>query len=78
MRVYGAASSDSPKSAPAELAASRIGGLTSVAGSSSGTLQIADDAVQESLLQAWRSLPSLRDPDRLDAWLRRLLVRQVR
>jgi RNA polymerase sigma-70 factor (ECF subfamily) len=35
----------------------------------------ADDAVQETLLRAWRDLPSLRDPDRFDAWLHRLLVR---
>jgi RNA polymerase sigma-70 factor, ECF subfamily len=32
------------------------------------------DAVQEALVRAWRDLPSLRDPDRFDAWLRRLLV----
>lgn len=34
----------------------------------------AQDAVQEALVRAWRSLPSLRDADRFDAWLRRLLV----
>jgi RNA polymerase sigma-70 factor, ECF subfamily len=33
------------------------------------------DAVQEALMRAWRDLPTLRDPDRFDAWLRRLLVR---
>ena len=33
-----------------------------------------DDAVQECLIRAWRELPRLRDPDRFDAWLRRLLV----
>ncbi len=33
-----------------------------------------DDAVQECLIRAWRQLPRLRDPDRFDAWLRRLLV----
>ena len=35
----------------------------------------AKDAVQESLIRAWRQLPTLRDPDRFDAWLHRLLVR---
>jgi RNA polymerase sigma-70 factor (ECF subfamily) len=35
----------------------------------------AKDAVQETLVRAWRDLPSLRDPDRFDAWLYRLLVR---
>jgi RNA polymerase sigma-70 factor (ECF subfamily) len=34
----------------------------------------AEDAVQEALVHAWRELPGLRDPDRFDAWLRRLLV----
>lgn len=35
---------------------------------------LAEDAVQETLVHAWRDLPRLRDPDRFDAWLRRLLV----
>ena len=35
---------------------------------------LAQDAVQESLIRAWRDLPGLRDPDRFDAWLHRLLV----
>jgi RNA polymerase sigma factor (sigma-70 family) len=35
----------------------------------------AKDAVQEALVRAWRDLPTLRDPDRFDAWLHRLLVR---
>ncbi|MEO5704247.1 MAG: sigma-70 family RNA polymerase sigma factor [Candidatus Limnocylindrales bacterium] len=35
----------------------------------------ARDAVQEALTKAWRDLPGLRDPDRFDAWLHRLLVR---
>ncbi|HEX5148765.1 MAG TPA: sigma-70 family RNA polymerase sigma factor [Candidatus Limnocylindrales bacterium] len=36
--------------------------------------QRAEDAVQEALVHAWRELPGLRDPDRFDAWLRRLLI----
>jgi RNA polymerase sigma-70 factor (ECF subfamily) len=35
---------------------------------------LAQDAVQESLIRAWRDLPGLRDPDRFDAWLYRLTV----
>ena len=35
----------------------------------------AQDAVQEACIEAWRSLPGLRDPDRFEAWIRRLLVR---
>ena len=34
----------------------------------------AQDATQEALIAAWRGLKGLRDPDRFDAWLRRLLV----
>ncbi|MEO5705389.1 MAG: RNA polymerase sigma factor [Candidatus Limnocylindrales bacterium] len=35
----------------------------------------AEDAVQEALVAAWRDLSALRDPDRFEAWLHRLLVR---
>ena len=35
---------------------------------------LAEDATQQALLDAWRNLPSLRDPDRFEAWLYRLLV----
>jgi len=34
----------------------------------------AQDAVQQALLGAWRDLASLRDPDRFDAWLMKLVV----
>ncbi len=34
----------------------------------------APDATQETLILAWRDISALRDPDRFDAWLRRLLV----
>ena len=37
----------------------------------------AEDAVQETLVACWRDLPSLRDPDRFDQWLRRLLINHV-
>jgi len=35
----------------------------------------AEDAVQIALVAAWRDLPSLREPERFDAWLHRLLIR---
>jgi RNA polymerase sigma factor (sigma-70 family) len=38
---------------------------------------LADDAVQEALIVAWRDLRGLRDPDRFDGWLYRILVRCV-
>ena len=34
----------------------------------------AEDALQDALVIAWRDLPGLRDPERIDAWLRRLLI----
>lgn len=37
-------------------------------------LGLAEDAVQQTLVLAWRELPSLRDVNRFDAWLHRLLV----
>ena len=35
----------------------------------------AEDAVQQALWTAWSDLPALRDVDRFDAWLYRVLVR---
>jgi RNA polymerase sigma-70 factor (ECF subfamily) len=35
----------------------------------------AQDAVQDALVNAWLNVRGLRDPDRFDAWLHRLLVR---
>jgi RNA polymerase sigma-70 factor (ECF subfamily) len=34
----------------------------------------AEDALQDALVIAWRDLPGLRDPDRFDAWVHRLLT----
>ena len=34
----------------------------------------AEDATQEALLSAWRDLKGLRDPDRFEPWVRRILV----
>jgi RNA polymerase sigma-70 factor (ECF subfamily) len=36
----------------------------------------AEDATQEALFVAWRDLSALRDPDRFEAWIHRLLVRE--
>ena len=38
-------------------------------------LPAAEDAVQQTLVTAWRELPGLRDPERFEAWLYRILVR---
>ena len=39
---------------------------------------LAEDAVQECLVRAWRDLRALRDADRFDAWLFRLLLNACR
>lgn len=38
----------------------------------------ARDATQDSLLTAWRQLRRLRDADRFDSWLRRIVVNRCR
>ena len=35
---------------------------------------LAEDALQQTLVSAWRELPGLRDPDAFRAWITRLLV----
>lgn len=35
----------------------------------------AEDAVQDSLLHAWKHIEALRDPDAFEAWLHRITVR---
>ena len=35
---------------------------------------LAEDALQGALIAAWRQLPALRDPDRYEAWVRKVLV----
>jgi RNA polymerase sigma-70 factor, ECF subfamily len=36
---------------------------------------VAQDAVQETLIRSWRQLPALRDVERYDAWVYRILMR---
>ena len=35
---------------------------------------LAEDALQNALVLAWRRIPQLRDPDRFEAWIHRILV----
>jgi RNA polymerase sigma-70 factor, ECF subfamily len=58
-----------------ELVARSVGRLTAVARMILRDEYAAQDAVQETFIEAWRSLPGLREPDRFEAWMRRLLVR---
>jgi RNA polymerase sigma-70 factor, ECF subfamily len=61
----------------AALAASAISALFHAAELMLRDRDLADDAVQETLVLAWRDLRALRDPDVFDAWLHRVLVRCV-
>jgi RNA polymerase sigma-70 factor (ECF subfamily) len=38
----------------------------------------AEDAVQEAIVRCWRDIRGLRDPDRFEAWLYRLVVNTSR
>jgi RNA polymerase sigma-70 factor (ECF subfamily) len=57
------------------LAAAAVDRLYSVAVRVLSNREDAEDAVQSALVDAWRDLPKLRDPQRFDAWLYRLLIR---
>jgi len=35
---------------------------------------LAEDALQNALVLAWRRIPTLREPDRFEAWIHRILV----
>jgi RNA polymerase sigma-70 factor (ECF subfamily) len=58
-----------------ELARVSIGRLYAAARLILRDPQRAEDATQEALVAAWRDLASLRDPEKFEAWLHRLLVR---
>jgi len=58
-----------------ELGRGAIDRMYAIAGRILGDADSAQDAVQQALWAAWRDLPNLRDTNRFDAWLRRLLVR---
>ena len=58
----------------AELAGASVARLDAAARLILRDPELARDAVQESFIRAWRDLAGLRDPDKFDAWLRRLTV----
>lgn len=56
------------------LAARSLPRLVGSAGFMLDSREAAEDATQDALIRAWRDLPTLRDPDRFQAWMYRLLV----
>jgi len=58
----------------AELVEGSIARLEAVARLILRDPELARDAVQDAYIRAWRDLPSLRDPERIDHWLHRLTV----
>ena len=72
------AAANGDRDAFAELAAPRLDRMYATAALILRDRGRAEDAVQDALVRAWRDLPRLRHADRLDAWLRRLLVHACR
>ena len=60
-----------------ELAANEIDHLLVIARLVLRDPDLAEDAVQDALVRCWKSLPKLREIDRFDAWLRRILMRSA-
>jgi RNA polymerase sigma-70 factor, ECF subfamily len=59
----------------AALAAGSVDRLYAISRAILRDAELAEDASQDALIRAWRDLPSLRDPERFDAWLHRIVVR---
>src|SRR5690349_11107603 len=59
------------------LAAGVVDGLYRIARLVLRDADVAEDAVQETLVRCWRDLPALRDPEKFEPWLRRLLMRAI-
>ena len=59
-----------------DLIRSRIDGMFALAQRILRDVDRAEDALQDALVIAWRDLRGLRDPDRFDAWLRRVVVHE--
>ncbi len=58
----------------AEIASATYGRLHSLAFGILRDRTLAEDAVQQTMLDAWRNLPKLRDASRFEAWTYRLTV----
>jgi RNA polymerase sigma-70 factor (ECF subfamily) len=60
-----------------QLAAGEVDRLHAIARLVLRDADLAEDAVQEALVRCWRQLPHLRDLERFDGWLYRILIRTV-
>jgi RNA polymerase sigma factor (sigma-70 family) len=58
-----------------QLAAGEVDRLHAIARLVLRDPDLAEDAVQEALVRCWRQLPKLRDVERFDGWLYRILMR---
>jgi len=58
-----------------QLAAAEVDRLNAIARLVLRDPDLAEDATQEALVRCWRQLPKLRDVERFEAWLYRILVR---
>ena len=68
------AARDGDREAYVDLIRARTDRLFAIAQRILRDIDRAEDALQDALVIAWRDLKSLRDPDRFDAWLQRLLI----
>lgn len=66
------------RSAYSELVAARLPSALRLVRAIVGHPSDADDVVQDAFVQAWRTLPHLRDTTKFDAWFGRLLVNTAR
>jgi RNA polymerase sigma-70 factor (ECF subfamily) len=57
-----------------DLARARVDRLFAIARRILRDVDRAEDALQDALVIAWRDLPDLRDPDRFDFWIQRVLT----
>ena len=58
-----------------QLAAGEVDRLHAIARLILRDPDLAEDAVQEAFVRCWRQLPKLRDAERFDGWLYRIMVR---
>jgi RNA polymerase sigma-70 factor (ECF subfamily) len=70
--------SSGDRQAFAQLAAEASDRLYSIAIRILRDADAASDALQGTLVQIWRDLPTLRDPERFDAWSYRVIARRCR